>query len=400
MSNIKYWLWLSSQTKVSPRSKAALAAYYGDAEAAYLAPEGEYAGIPGVSPADAKVLERRDLSRAREILELCREQDIRVIALSDAEYPNRLRNISAPPVALYVKGRLPNVDEYAAVAVIGTRRASPYGLKLGRSLAYEIAKCGGVVISALSSGIDRAAARGALLAGGQCIGVLATAHDQGEDRLCRDIMGSGAVLSEYPPGAVTMKSFFRDRNRVASGLSAGVAVVEAPAKSGALLFADEAQEQGREIFAVPGNADSPGSAGTIELLKRGAKPVVCGWDVMEEFQALFPGRISDAVSPPCPEASPEPGEAEGEKKPAAAKKVIDKENDRGYIDLAKQLSGLDAQQLSIIGAIRKGGSHTDDIIEATGLPTAKVLAQLTILELKGYIRRDAGRRIILNTAKK
>lgn len=400
MSKIKYWLWLSSQTMVSPRSKAALAAHYGDAETAFFAPRGEFASVPGVTPADAEILERRDLRRTDGILADCEAGDIGLLALGDAAYPQRLRHIADPPVLLYIRGKLPLVDELPAVAVIGTRRASPYGVKMGRSIAYEIAKCGGIVISMLSSSVDMAAARGALLAGGGCIGVLGTPHPVYESELARDLVAHGALVSEYPPGTRPMKSFFRDRNRIAAGLSVGVVVTEAPEKSGALLFAAEAQEQGREIFAVPGNADSPNSVGTLELLKNGAKPVACGWDVMEEFAALFPGRVSDAVSAPCPEEAG-PGEtAAGPEQAAVPKKVIDKEKDTGYIDLTRQLAELSQEQLALISAIEKGGSHIDDIIEATGLGAAKVLSQLTVLEIKGFIRRDAGRRIVLNTAKK
>ena len=400
MAAIKYWLWLSAMPNISARAKASLVAHYGDAEGVYLAPRGEYSKVTGVSAAEAAILERRDLRCVDRILADCEILNVRPIAFSDAEYPNRLKHIPSPPVALYVRGRLPQVDELPSVAVIGTRKASPYGLKMGRNLAYEIAKCGGVVVSVLSDGVDMAAAKGALLAGGACIGVLGTAHRENECSLYLDIALTGALVSEYPPGTKAQRSFFRDRNRIASGLSAGVVVVEAPAESGALLFANEAMEQGREIFAVPGNADSDNSVGTIELLKQGARPVTCGWDVMEELSAMFPGKITDAVSAPCPEEKPREIQGAQAKMPAAAKKVIDKENTRGYIDLKEQLSDLSDEQLKIIAAIDKGGSHIDDIIEKTDLGTAKVLSQLTVLEIKGYVRRDPGRRIILNTAKK
>ena len=320
--------------------------------------------------------------------------------MGDAQYPRRLKSIFAPPVVLYVKGRLPSVDDVPAVAVIGTRRASPYGLKMGQNIAFEIVKCGGTVISGLTSGVDEAAARGALLAGGVCIGVLGTPHGGRMSELERDVVVSGALVSEYPPGTRAMRSFFRDRNRVASGLSAGVVVAEAPAESGALLFAAEAQEQGREIFAVPGNADSEGSAGANALLKQGAKPVTCGWDVMEEFTSMFPGKLR-APDPahPLPEP-PQPVPIRERKSAAPTKKEVDKENDSRYIDLTKQLAQLNDEQLKIIAAIDRGGSHIDDIIELTELSTAKVLSHLTILEIKGYIRRGPGRRVILNTAKK
>lgn len=403
MAAIKYWLWLSSQTRLSPRARAAVAKHYGGAEEAFHAPAGDFSRVPGVNRLEARLLEQRDMSRVEPILAACQIQGIDIITMQDADYPARLKNIFAPPVVLYVKGSLKGLDEEAAVAVIGTRKATPYGLKMGRNLAWEIAKAGGVVVSLMTEGVDQAAAKGALLAGGRCIAVLGTAHRERESALCRDIARSGALVSEYAPGTPSLKSFFRDRNRIASGLSVGVAVVEAPENSGALLFAAEALEQGREIFAVPGNADAPNSAGTIELIKQGAKPVTCGWDVLEEFAPLYPEKLRGKNLEKAPEqrpAEPEKSSDRESKMPREPKKEIDKEKGKGYIDLREQLSGLSAEQLEIVKAISGGSRHIDDIIETTGYTAAKVLSQLTLLEIKGYIRRDAGKRISLNLIRK
>ena len=399
MASIKYWVWLSAQTGVSPAAKAALLRHYGDAETAFFAPAGEYGRIKGISAGDAAVLESRDMSRVEDILAGCRQLDIRPVTMQDADYPERLRNIFAPPAVIYVKGKLPELDDEAAIAVIGTRKASPYGLKMGSRLAFEIVRCGGIVISGLTSGIDAAAARGALLADGVCIGVLGTSHDMEKGSLARDVCVKGALISEYPPGTQPLRSHFRDRNRISAGLSVGVTVVEAPEKSGALLFAAEANDQGKEIFAVPGNADAPNSAGTIALMQEGAKPVRTGWDILCEFADLFPGKLRQAEIAEMPENGKNHAET-GEKEPEGAKKGIDKEKSRGYIDLKEQLARLSEEQLKIISAIDKGASHIDDVIENTGLSTPKVLAQLTVLEIKGFIRREPGKRISLNTAKK
>ena len=399
MASIKYWVWLSAQTGVSPAAKAALLRHYGDAETAFFAPAGEFGRIKGISAGDAAVLESRDMSRVEDILAGCRQLDIRPVTMQDADYPERLRNIFAPPAVIYVKGKLPELDDEAAIAVIGTRKASPYGLKMGSRLAGEIVRCGGIVISGLTSGIDAAAARGALLADGICIGVLGTSHDMEKGSLARDGCVQGALISEYPPGTQPLRSHFRDRNRISAGLSVGVTVVEAPEKSGALLFAAEANDQGKEIFAVPGNADAPNSAGTIALMQEGAKPVRTGWDILCEFADLFPGKLRQAEAAEMPENGKNHAET-GEKEPEGAKKGIDKEKSRGYIDLKEQLARLSEEQLKIISAIDKGASHIDDVIETTGLSTPKVLAQLTVLEIKGFIRREPGKRISLNTAKK
>ena len=403
MAAIKYWLWLSSQTRLSPRARAAIAEYYGDAEAAFNSPAGDFSRVPGVGRLEAQLLEQRDMCRVDPILAACHAQGIDIVTLQDAAYPARLRNIFAPPVVLYVKGSLKGLDEEAAVAVIGTRKASPYGLKMGRNLAWEIARSGGTVVSLLTEGIDEAAARGALLAGGRCIGVLGCAHREREGSLAMDVIRSGALVSEYPPGTPTQRSFFRDRNRIAAGLSVAVTVVEAPEGSGALLFAAEALEQGREIFAVPGNADAPNSAGTIELIKQGAKPATCGWDVLEEFAALYPEKLRAERAARAPERKmPEPPQSSRPEVERArdGKKEIDKEKGKGYIDLREQLSGLSEEQLEIVKAISGGSQHIDDIIEATGYTAAKVLSQLTLLEIKGYVKRSAGKRISLNIIRK
>ena len=400
MSALSYWIWLSN-AELSVRTKAALMEHYGDAETAFFAPAGEFAHIEGVSRADAAILERRDMSDTARIIEECQAQGLSVISYQDSAYPSRLRNIYAPPPVLYVKGRLPAVDDNAVIAVVGTRKATPYGLKMARTIAGEIVRCGGIVISGLTYGIDAAAAEGALNAGGICVGVLGTAHQDDAGVLYAGVAERGAVISEYAPGSPAQRSFFRDRNRITAGLSVGAVAVEAPEKSGTRLFVAEAAAQGKEIFAVPGNADAKMSAGTIDMLKDGAKPVTCGWDVVSEFEYLFPGKLRKA---PASRGETRRIEAESvENAPVLqkeTKKVIDKENGRRYIDLKDQLRDLSETQLKIITAVDNGGTHIDDIIETTGLGTATVLAQLTVLEIKGYIRREAGRRIALNTAKK
>ena len=404
--SIRHWVWLSGVTNASPKARAALCAYYGGAEQAFHAPAGDYRKVPGLTENEAALFETRELAAADRILADCEREGIDIVPLQDARYPDRLKNIFAPPVVLYVKGRLPDVDGVPSAAVIGTRQATPYGLKMGRDIAFEIVKCGGIVVSGLTEGVDRAAARGCLLAGGTCIGVLGTCHGGGGE-LSRDVAASGALVSEYPPGTPPLRRFFRERNRISSGLSHAVCVVEAPEQSGCLLFVREALEQGREIFAVPGNADAANSAGTIALLKQGARPAACGWDVMEDFAAVYPDRIHRPGTVILPDGGPDAAQKPDAKaRPAAenpretTKKEIDKENTAGYIDWKEQLAGLNAEQLQIISAIGRGETHIDDIIETTNLSAAKVLSQLTILEIKGYVRRAAGRRIVLNLKKK
>lgn len=404
MPALEYWLWLSAEINVTAAAKARLLDRYGGAEEAFFAPPGDYAHVAGLSQAEAALLERRDLSRARRAGDACAAQGVGIVTMQDAAYPKRLKHIYAPPPVLYVKGTLPDVDANALIAVIGTRQATPYGLKMGRDIAWQIARGGGIVVSGLTSGIDAQAARGALLAGGRCVAVLGTPHEMENGSLARDVAACGAVLSEYPPGTPFRRSFFRERNRVSAGLSVGVVVVEAPAKSGARLFAEEAADQGKEIFAVPGNADAENCAGTLALLKEGAKLVTDGWEVLSEFAPLYPEKLrpdrqekppEEPAAAPAPK-KPRPGRAE----PGSDKKSVDKKKEAGYIDWKDQLASLTEDQLKIIAAIDKNASHIDDIIENTGLPAATVLAQLTLLEIRGFVRREAGRRVALKTSRK
>ncbi len=397
MASVKYWVWLASLDKLRPMEKAAVIKRFGDPEAAFFSPKGSMQQIEGLREMACEALEERDLHEANRILGACETQNIRVITQQDTIYPRRLRQIYAPPPVLYAKGRLRDLDEEAAVAVIGTRGATPYGLSVARELSAGIVNCGGAVLSGLGLGIDGEAAKAALENNGYCIGVLGTSHQEANGWLARQTADYGLLLSEYAPGTISQRHFFRDRNRITAGLSVAVVVVEAPEKSGALLFAEEALELGKEIFAVPGAIDAVNSVGTIRLIKDGAVPATCAWDVMSELAGLFPDRIHPA------------GET-GKKKPliervdeasaSSSQKAVDRQGGQDYIDWKEQLKSLSEDQLAVITAIEKEATHIDDIVEATGLGAAKVLAQLTILEIKGFIRREAGRRVALKITKK
>ncbi len=410
MAALEYWLWLSAALQ-NPRAVTALLDTFGDAEAAYNAPEGAFAGIAGIGRSEAAALERRDLSLAGEIAEECERQGIRIISLQDAAYPAALRQIASPPAVLYVKGSLNALAQGVPVAVIGTRRGSVYGLRMAGYMGGELALCGAVLVSPLTSGIERAAAETALREGGKVIGVLGVPHERETRRLEADVAANGALISEYPPFTRPLNVFFRYRNRIASGLCAGVLVIEAPEKSGTALFVAEAAEQGKEIFAVPGNADAEGSAGTLRMIREGAKLVTDGWDVMSEFEALYPDKVHRAEPGrrPVPTDTPPAEVSRGSRRAETRRrsggkpreeKAVDKPPEKAYIDLKEQLEGLTEPQLRIVAAIDAPSKHIDDIITATGLPTATVLAQMTVLTIKGYVRREPGMRFSLNITKK
>lgn len=402
MSTIKYWVWLSALNLEPSKKLRLLDAFNQNPMDIYYAPDDMLRTAEGISDGDIERLGRRELDSAMEILARCETESISILTLQDAAYPKRLQNIYDPPVALYVKGCLPAMDEEPAIAIVGTRNATPYGEKMARRMGYEITKCGGLVLSGLTRGIDRYGAEGALRAGGRVVGVLGTGLEEARGSLYDDVAAVGALVTEYPPGMMTRRSNYRQRNRVTAGLSVGVVVVEAPKESGALLFAHEALEQGKEIFAIPGNADALNSVGTNRLIQDGAKSVSSGWDVMCELEGLFrqkikhPGGKILSVPREAEEEHPKSCDDFVQVRQPSAKKVIDKQKPVEYIDLEKQLEGLSEAQLSIVSVIKAEGTHVDDIIETTGLDSRTVLSELTMLQIEGIVTQKPGKRFTLN----
>ena len=395
VDSLIYWIWLSL-LNLSPRAVTAVLQLCGDAERAYAEESDAFHGLRGITAREAEALENRDLTAAEFSLRRCREQKLRILPLTDPAYPERLKQIAEPPAAIYIQGELPELDRAPVLAVIGTRRASAYGLRMSRELAFQIASGGATVLSLLTPGADEAAAAGMIQAGTPCIGVLGTAHEACRWPLMRQVVGNGAVVSEYPPGKEQFRHFFRERNRLAAGLSDGVVVVEAPEKSGTRLFVTEAAEQGKDVFAVPGNADAENAAGTLNLLKEGAKLVTCGTDVLEEYVLRFPeltNNLNREYSSDHKKTVPVSGEPDGTYNSGNVSAVSAASAPE---DLRNQLQNLSADQLALIAAISPPATHVDDIVERSGLPVAKVLAQLTVLEIKGFVKREPGRNFSLN----
>ncbi|MCQ9208506.1 MAG: DNA-processing protein DprA [Omnitrophica bacterium] len=220
---------------------------------------------------------------------LSNENKFKTLRITDKDYPANLKHIYDPPATVYLKGEL-ILEDNIAIAIVGSRRATPYGLKNAKSLAFELAARGITVVSGLARGIDSAAHRGALEAKGRTIAVLGSGlnviYPHENERLAEEIAKSGAVISEFQQDVGPQRYHFPRRNRIISGLSLGVVVVEAAQKSGALITANCALEQGREVFALPGKIDSWTSRGTHDLIKQGAKLVESIEDIIEELEPL------------------------------------------------------------------------------------------------------------------
>lgn len=403
---LQHWIWLTNRKGIGPRSVMALLRHFGDPEAVYFADPDHYKAVPDLGARDLSALEDKSLESAQKILEDCFNKNIKILTIQDAAYPDRLKNIPDPPAVLYYVGKLPEFDAEAAIAVVGTRKASAYGILTAKRLGYQIGRCGGLVVSGLAGGIDSAAMTGALTAGCPVVGVLGCGVDVVYPRyngeLYRDTAVRGCLISEFPPRTPPERQNFPRRNRVMAGLSLGVLVVEAPAKSGALITADQALEQGRDVFAVPGNIDSPNSEGTNRLISQGAMVAGCGWDVMKEYQALFPGKIARFEGGVKTTAEPELLRSLTPKKPVAmvasprktpkeTKKSIDNPPQIAYIDLKDIEQQLTEDEKRILSALTKGPTHVDEVIAGTGLAASRVLASMTLLEVKGLIRRLPGK---------
>ena len=407
-----YWIWLTQRKGMGDRMRLRLLRQFGNPQAIYHADPKGFSRVENLTTAAAKSLQERDLSPARKILDQCAEKSIRLLTFSDPAYPKRLKNISDPPMVLYYKGSLPDFEETPVIGVVGTRSASGYGLHIAGKLGYEISRCGGIVVSGMAAGIDCEAMKGALDAGGITVGVLGCGADviypTSARELYRSVEAAGCILSEFPPETPPAKWNFPRRNRIISGLSCGVLVVEAPEKSGALITAREALEQGRDVFVVPGNIDSPSCAGSNRLLRDGAGLVTCGWDVMEEYLGVFPDKIRKAEEMPPAERLRQPRIQPGkpgkevpqpvEKKPLPkgfGKKAIDKAASSPYSDVNTTLAALTEEERKIVLCLKNGERMVDDVVAETGLTTGKLLALLTMLELKGILRRLPGKRIEL-----
>ena len=299
---LKYWVWLSELKGLRNQTKLALLRRFGDPESIFYADPDELSLTEGADLSQLKLLENHELAQADRILADCQRLDIGLLTFSDAAYPGRLKNIYDPPVLLYYKGKLPLLDDLMSVAVVGTRDCTPYGVNCAEKLGFGLASGGAVVVSGLAKGIDAAATRGALRAGGVTIGVTGNGldvHYPYESRyLYEDVAASGVLFSEYPPGTEPAPGHFPVRNRILSGLSLAALVVEAPERSGALITAMTALEQGRDVFAVPGPIDAPTSVGCNRLIRDGAGLVTDASDILREYEGRFTLNLKEAREEP------------------------------------------------------------------------------------------------------
>ncbi|MEN6371120.1 MAG: DNA-processing protein DprA [Armatimonadota bacterium] len=353
-TDIRSWLRLS-KLELAPRRATALVERFGSPEAVFSATETELRSVEGLTGRSLEKLlspEPSDLDRSLDTLQ---EKNIRLISFQDKDYPANLQQIIDPPVVLFVRGELKEPDKFA-IAIVGSRRASIYGRSMAERIAKDLSNRGLTVISGGARGIDAMAHKGSLAAGGRTVAVLGcgidicypTEHKELFDRVAEN----GAVVSEFSPGTPPEGWRFPARNRIISGLSIGLLVIQAPASSGALITARYAQEQGRDIFVLPGNVDDVRNQGCHALIRDGATLVESADQIMEDLGI----QAEDNIKP----------------------------------QLTFEFESLTDEERKLVETLSLQAKHVDQIIQEAKLPAPQVIGMLTMLEMKGIVKRVPG----------
>lgn len=371
------YIALNMMEGIGPVTVRTLASSLGSVQAVLEADESALVQANGVGHDLArKILEQRGEVDPEGEIERASAIGACIITPLDEEYPRQLKEIHDPPLALYILGRLESKDQNS-IAVVGTRRATHYGRDSAERLSYELAQAGFVVVSGLALGIDTAAHKGALKAGGRTIGVIGSGLDciyPSENRtLAKEIAECGAVISEFTLGRQPDKTSFPIRNRIISGMSLGTVVVQAGTTSGAMITASQALEQGRSVFAVPGRIDSHASRGPHRLIRDGARLIENVDDVIDELQFLLPGSASLRAENTRNASSG--GLVSANALPAVA-------------DLSEHESRL-------VSMLTDDAMDVDSMIRESGLKPATVSSTLIGLEMKKIIRMLPGRMVEL-----
>jgi DNA processing protein len=353
MDSKKYWVGFNQVKGIGAVRLRALLDYFGNLEVAWYAPADALIAAGLSQRIVENVLSTRSGSMLDETWALIEQKQIQVLTWDDAGYPRRLKEIDQPPPVLYVRGAIADQDEWA-VAIVGTRRVTGYGRQVTQEIAAFLAQNGITVVSGLARGVDAVAHETSLRAGGRTIAVLGNGVDRvyppEHVNLAKNILGQGAVVSDYAPGTPPDSANFPPRNRIISGLCMATVVVEAGDTSGALITANFAANQGRDVFAVPGNITAPQSKGTNRLIRDGAQPLLRPEDILEALQL---------------------------------EQIPQKQSTRRLIPADE----LEQRLLSILA---DEALHVDEICVRSSLPVDKVSAALTMMELKGMVRHVGG----------
>ncbi len=359
MENTIYWLWLSLKQDLFDKDKTSLIKAFYDARSIYeIEDKNELSGYPD-RVIDA-VLDK-SLDNANNVSNKIKEIGGYIVSLEDYDYPTLLKNIYDPPLVLYMLGERLPWDELLTITIVGTRTFDEYGEKVTRKIATDLSKAGAVIVSGMARGIDSISGESVIMAGGKTIAVLGSGLDvvypPEHIALYRQIAKNGVVMTEYPPGTRPLPQNFPRRNRIMAGLSYGVVVTEAPLKSGALITASIAMENGRDVFSVPADIFSNYSAGTNKLINQGAKAVCSYRDILEEYPYFELIKDDEETSK------------------TDSKKTV-------------KLDGLTDIEQEIVKALAEKDMHIDELSRLLNIDTGRLSADLLMLELSGVVRKS------------
>jgi DNA processing protein len=364
MSDLLYWLALNSLSDIGPVIAKRLLSNFGSPENIFNMSSGELKKVEGVGENRVKSIAgfNRWGSIQKEI-DNAEKNRVKLITIHDSAYPEGLKHIHNAPLVLYVKGALTDADKFA-VAIVGSRTSTNYGIQIAESMSHKLTLSGLTVVSGMARGIDTASHKGAIKAGGRTVAVLGSGIDvpyPARNRgLMKEIESSGAVISEFPLGTLPNKENFPKRNRIISALSFGVIVIEATLDSGSLITVGYALEQGKEVFAVPGNITSKNSKGTNDLIKKGAKLVESAEEVIAELRPQLKGVLME---------------------------------DR--LNSVKTLPTMNDDEKVIFSCLSNEPKHIDSIIREMNIATGRALSLLLNLELKGIVKQIEGKHFSL-----
>ena len=423
MKNRLFEIWFSLCVGAANTEFQSLLERFGSPYEVFNAEEAELESL-SLSPRLFRALSDKSLQESMRIEQYCKQNGIGILFWQDEQYPAALRDLRDPPVLLYYRGQLPNLNSRLAISVVGTRSMSEYGKRMAYKIGYELASAGVVVISGMALGNDGVATAGAISACGTPLAVLGGGVDVVYPRqhaiLYEEIARTGAVISEYPPGTPPIASHFPVRNRIISGLSQGTLVVEADNNSGALITAKSAILQGRDIYALPGNVGETNSAGTNRLISEGAGVVLRARDILENYAFIYrdvlnmkrladaeklsdpddaqlarlgvctrtvkpKGDVARAPSAPLPEAKRATPTERKPKAPPQKKEESAPTKTPDHVDNKPLLDSLTNTQRRVFEAIPIDGMVTVEHLTGEGFSMSEIMASVTILEIKGLI---------------
>lgn len=404
--SVEYWIWLQNALGAGARTDELLA-YFGTPEEMYKAGEYEWRLSGLLTPRKLEKLKASTLEKTREIINECRLKGYKIITPEDNLFPERLKNLSDMPLVLYGMGDCSVLNDPVSIGMVGTRDASNYGIETAQKLSFLLALSGATIVSGGALGIDSEAHAGAMLAKGRTLAFLGCGlsvnYLKENAPLRRAITRYGAVVTEYSPFTNASRTTFPTRNRLISGVSLGVVVVEAGVKSGSLITANFALEQGRDVFAVPGDIVRSSFDGTNYLIKNGAKPVFSAEDILSEYEYSYGDALdlSNAktviASVPYVDYRKKKSEAqpETEKNQSVAAESEKTEENRKAVEppcrreLPEDISEAARLVYSVLNA---EGIHIDDIVRKTDLKMNVVLSSLTELELSDFVQTESGKK--------